>query len=364
MTSLTWSQVLAWRMRRQHVTEPGDLPAVEVARRLAGVQAQVASAASLAIALRQASPDPQETARALWEERTLIKTWAMRGTLHLLPADAAPAYLAVCAAVRTWEKASWQKLTGAAPAELEAVARAAADALAGGACLTREELTAEIVDRTGLERLAQALGSGWGALLKPLAWWGVLCFGPSRGGKVTFCAPDRHVPGWSGPPPLAEAARTVIRAYFGAHGPATRDAFDAWLMRRTHSRRDLKAWFAAAADDLVQVDVEGTPAYALRDHVAELTETAPAAGAVRLLGGFDQYVLGAGTGAAYLIPPERRSEVSRTAGWIAPVVLHEGRVAGTWEPAGEIPATLWEDVPADRLAAQIARLRPLLAAIS
>ncbi|MBA9004362.1 winged helix DNA-binding domain-containing protein [Thermomonospora cellulosilytica] len=364
MESLTWSQVLAWRMRRQYVTEPAALPAVEVARRLAGVQAQVASAASLAVAVRQASPEPGETARALWQDRTLVKTWAMRGTLHLLPADEAPAYLALCATVRNWEKASWQKNFGPTPAELEAIAEAATDALAGGACLTREELTAEIVERTSSEHLAEALGSGWGALLKPLAFWGVLCFGPSQGTKVTFCAPARHIPGWADPPPIEDAARTVIRAYFGAHGPATVDAFDAWLMRKTHSRKDLRTWFAAAADDLVQVDIEGTPAYAPADHLDELTETAPATGTVRLLGGFDQYVLGAGTNAAYLIPPDHRSEVSRTAGWISPVVLHEGRVAGTWEPKNGITTTLWEDVPADLLTAQITRLRPLLNASS
>jgi Winged helix DNA-binding domain len=31
--------------------------------------------------------DRKAVQRALWEERTLVKTWAMRGTLHLLPAS-------------------------------------------------------------------------------------------------------------------------------------------------------------------------------------------------------------------------------------------------------------------------------------
>ncbi|SEG16632.1 Winged helix DNA-binding domain-containing protein [Thermomonospora echinospora] len=359
MESLTWPQVLAWRMRRQYLHPTGTETAVQVARRLAGVQAQVASAAELAVAVRQAAPDPGETARALWQERTLVKTWAMRGTLHLLPADEAGAYLALCATVRNWEKASWQRNFGASPAELEALAEAATEALAGGACLTREELGAEIVERTRAPHLAEALTSGWGALLKPLAWWGVLCFGPSQGNRVTFCAPSRHVPGWGGLPPAEDAARTVIRAYFGAHGPATVEAFDAWLMRRTHRRKDVRAWFAAMADELVPVEVDGAPMYALAEHLDELIATGPA-DAVRLLGGFDQYVLGAGTGAAYLIPPGRRAEVSRAAGWISPVVLHRGRVAGIWDAKDGIDPTLWEDVPTALLEPEIARLTRLL----
>jgi hypothetical protein len=86
MTSVTWEQVLAWRMRRQFIDPPGDAPAVEVARRLAGIQAQVASAAELAVAVRQAAPERGAVPKALLDDRTLVKTWAMRGT-YLVPAE-------------------------------------------------------------------------------------------------------------------------------------------------------------------------------------------------------------------------------------------------------------------------------------
>ncbi|REE95500.1 winged helix DNA-binding domain-containing protein [Thermomonospora umbrina] len=353
MESLSWSRALAWRMRRQFLDPASDGPAVDVVRRLAGVQAQVASAAELAVSVRRTSPEPGEVSRAL-EDGGLVKTWAMRGTLHLLPADEAPAYLALCATVRNWEKASWRKAFGPTPAELEAMASAATDALAGGVLLTREELSAEIVERTRSEHLAEALGSGWGALLKPLAWWGVLCFGPSQGNRVTFRAADLPAP-----PPVEEAARTVIRAYFGAHGPATVEAFDAWLMRKIHRRKDLKSWFALMDDELTPVEVDGTPMLVLAEHLDELLDTGPATG-VRMLGGFDQYVLGAGTNAEYLIPAERRGEVSRAAGWISPVVLHEGTVAGTWDAKDGVDVTLWRDVPAELLDPEVARVSALL----
>lgn len=348
MEALAWSQVLGWRMRRQFLDGAVASGAVAVVRRLAGVQAQVASAAELAVAVRGASP--AEITPALWESRTLVKTWAMRGTLHLLPTDQAPAFLALAATIRNWEKPAWQREFKATPADLEAIAGAAEEAFRGGAPLTREELTTAVLDRTGSVHLKEVLGSGWGTVLKPLAWWGVLCYGPSRGKQVTFTAPP-----WSGLPPVEEAARVVIRAYLGAHGPATPEMFDNWLMRRRSRKTDLRGWFEAAAEELTTVTVEGVEMYALRAHVAELLDAVPSE-AVRLLGGFDQYVLGAGTDAAYLIPAEHRSRVSRTAGWISPVVVHRGRVAGVWGlEDGRIKVEAFSELPESALQEEISR---------
>ena len=358
MENLSWPQVLAWRMRRQFLEPIGSASAVEVTRRLAGIQAQVASAAELAVAVRGAAPG--EVGRALWHERTLVKTWAMRGTLHLLPADEAAAYLALMGTIRNWEKPSWQKTFGATVADLEALAAVAAEVLTDGVALTREELTAEVVTRTGSAHLADVLGSGWGTLLKPLAWWGVLCYGPSRDNRVTFAAPAHQVPGWTGLPPVPDAARTVIRAYLGAHGPATPETFDAWLTRKSSRKNDLRGWFAAQAGDLATVEVEGVRMYVLAEHVDELAATTPD-GSVRLLGGFDQYLLGAGTDATCVVPARHRAQVSRAAGWISPVVLSGGRVAGVWESKAGVPVvTSFEDLPDAPLRAEIARVTPLL----
>ncbi|MFB4311873.1 winged helix DNA-binding domain-containing protein [Actinomadura sp. GTD37] len=360
MTSVTWRQVLAWRMRRQYIDPLGEASAVDVARRLAGLQAQVASAAELSVAVRQAIPERGAVAEALLGERTLVKTWAMRGTLHLLPADEAAAYLALCSTVRNWEKPSWQKTFGATPADLEAFADAATVALAGGQALTREELTEAVVEETGSRHLAEVLGSGWGTLLKPLAWWGVLCYGPAQGTRVTFASPERWLPGWTGLPPVEDAARTVVHAFLGAHGPATPDMFDNWLTRKTSRKKDVRNWFEAAQDGLSTVEVEGVQMYVLDEHRDDLLATTPST-SVRLLGAFDQYVLGAGTGSTYLVPAEHRAKVSRTGGWISPVVLHEGRVAGVWEARDEgVAVTAFEDVPAGPLKDEIDRVAPLL----
>src|SRR5687768_5165999 len=88
------------------------------------------------------------------------------------------------------------------------------------------------------------------------------------------------------------------------------------------------------------VDVDGERALVLVEDVDELAAVKPTR-AVRLLPGFDQYVLGPGTADAHVIPAARRRAVSRQSGWIAPVVVAGGVVTGTWELEGGQARIAW-----------------------
>jgi hypothetical protein len=327
--SVSWDQALSWRMHCHHLDPPDGGTAVEIVRRLCGVQAQVASAAALAVAVRQAEPDPEATAAAL-ADRSLVRTWAMRGTLHLLPADVAGAYLSLLAAGRTWHKGSWQK-TFLSLDQMAELTAAVTTALAPGEPLTREELVAAIAEHAGGEHFAEHVASGWSAVLKPLAWQGLLCQGPSSGNRVTFIRPDAWSPAWTGLPEPDAAAQVVVPAYLSVHGPATPETFDQWLTRGVSPKAALRRWFADLTDrgEITPVDIEGTTAYVTTSDVDSLAAAEPSP-AVRLLPGFDQYVLGPGTSDPRVVPAAHRGDVSRAAGWIAPVVVVAGRVAGTW----------------------------------
>ncbi|WP_237110998.1 winged helix DNA-binding domain-containing protein [Nonomuraea sp. MG754425] len=362
---LTWSQILAWRLRRQFVSAADGPDAVAVARRLCGVQAQVASSARLAVAVRSARPDPGEIDRALWDDRTLVKTWLMRGgTLHLVPSGELADHCATLATVRFWEKGSWQRGHGVTAREVEAIIDVV-PAVLGERALTREELVEAVVAQTGDGHLREALTSGWGALLKPLSRLGELCYGPPRAGKVTFTTPRAWVPDWPGAlPPQEEAGVRLVRAFLGAHGPATPEMFDTWLFGGVARKAVLKGWFQALASELTEVTADdGTVLLALTEHLDSLA-TDPPSGAVHLLPGFDQYILGAPRGLTPLLPPELRAKVSRQAGWISPVVVHEGRVAGVWEATkgGDVTLDLAVPLPRAPLEAAVARMRSLLAA--
>jgi Winged helix DNA-binding domain len=193
----------------------------------------------------------------------------------------------------------------------------------------------------------------------------MLCHGPARDNKVTFTRPSSYLPDWGGVPEPDEAAATAVPAYLRAYGPASPETFDAWLTRSGNRKAPLRSWFTDRGDDLVTVDVEGEELYLNADDVDALAATKPAtAKTVRLLPGFDQYVLGPGTNAAAIIPPARRSEVSKTAGWISPVVVAGGRVVGVWEAkAGELAVRLFEEsppLPSEALDEQVIRIAALV----
>ncbi|HEX8051651.1 MAG TPA: crosslink repair DNA glycosylase YcaQ family protein [Thermoleophilaceae bacterium] len=348
-------------MRRQLLDPLGEVDALEVVRRLCGVQAQVPSAAALAVRVRQASPSSDGVSRAL-EDRRLMRTWAMRGTLHLLAPDEAGAYLALAGAARSWEKGSWQKAYGLTPDEMALLVEAVGEAL-DGRVLGRDELVAAVCERLGRPELEAALRSGWGSVLKPVAWQGGLCHATSDGNRVRFARPDQWLADWTGVPAPEDAAQVVIPAYLRAYGPATPERFDAWLTRGSSRRAALRSWFASLEDRLATVEVGGEPALLLADDVEELGATAPTQ-VVRLLPGFDQYVLGPGTRAEEIIAPSHRADVSRAAGWISPVVVAGGRVVGTWEADGRtVRVRLFEDagpVAGDALDAEVARAEALL----
>jgi hypothetical protein len=335
---VTWQQALAWRMQR-HFLDPVGRPSVpQVVARLCGVQAQVASSAELAVRVRRDRSRPGEVERALRAGR-LVKTWAMRGTLHLLTPEEAGSFLALIASGRPWERPSWQRYFGMSPKQLDLLGAAVDGALESGP-LTREELVTAVVARRGLRHVGEALRSGWGTLLKPLAWQGALCFGPSKGSRVTFMRPRDASSRWSGLPDPAQAAPIAVAAYFRAYGPTTIDAFGRWLAGGWFGKRQLRTWFGELEQRIVEVDIDGERAYVLTEDLDGLVSTRPT-DAVRLLPGFDQYVLGPGTGDRNVVPAARRAAVSRQSGWISPVVVAGGVVSGTWELDGDQARVSW-----------------------
>jgi Winged helix DNA-binding domain len=347
--SVTMGQVLAWRMWRQYL---GDRPAenvVNVAARLCGVQAQVASAAATAVSVRLGRAAGPELDRALYDDRSLVRVWAARGTLHVLTPVSAARQGAVLASLRRWENPAWQRAFGLSADGMQTLLDAIAEVLPGRV-LTRDELIAELVEHA---HLAQALASGWGTLLKPAAFAGLLCHGPPRGHRVTFTSPSTWIPGWPAVPPVDEAGPALVRDYLGAYGPATAIDFANWIVRQIKASV-ARRWFAELSDELVTVEVDGTPAFLLAEHLDELLDVPPAP-RVRLLGPFDQYVIAVSRD---VIPAQHLAKVSRTAGWISPVVLHGGRIAGVWSPDGELE--LFErGVPKRELNAQLKRMASL-----
>ena len=119
------ASVLRERFAIEHATiqvEPaGARSLVEVVAALGGVHAQVMSSAELALAARIARLGRQAVSKALWERRTLVKTWAMRGTLHLLAASELGVWHAALGTYRHWQRPSWARGFGITPQQRDAL---------------------------------------------------------------------------------------------------------------------------------------------------------------------------------------------------------------------------------------------------
>ena len=317
------------------------------------MQAQVMSSAELALAARVDGLRVDEVRDALWTRRELVKTWAMRGTLHLLASDDLPLW---AGALRTrsylWHSAAWTKYFGLSAEEVDALIAAIAASLDGKG-LTREEL-GEAVAEHGGEPARELMASGWGTLLKPVAMEGNLVFGANRGRNVAFVNPHDWV-GPFEPLPSEQAMGEVVRRWLRVYGPGSKEDLARWWgISPGRARKPLEA----LGDELVEVSVEGRKAFALAADARAL-RTAKADGRARLLGGFDPYVVGFFPREG-LVEPEFKSRVSRTAGWISPVVLVSGKPVGVWshelrkgtmaitvEPFGRLAAARVRELEAD-----------------
>jgi len=312
---------------------------LDVASDLCGVHAQVMSSAELTLWARVEGLEPDAVEHALWEERALVKTWAMRGTLHLLPATELSMWITAMGTriERQFLNKARQRYFGFTHEEAVRLIDAIGKALDG-----RELTRAELAEAVGDERLLES----WGAMLKPAAAAGELVFARGEGQKVRFTRPA-----WTPSDPAA-ALEEVARRYLRSGGPVTREDLARW-------------WGASPAEggrmlrslegELAEVAVAGAPMWMLAEDAVEAAALDPPGG-VRLLPGFDQYVIAATRHAEALMPGPLKARVHRPQGWISPVLLIDGQLAGVWrherkgkrllvdvEPFAPVPAAARRD---------------------
>jgi hypothetical protein len=144
------------------------------------------SSAELSLWARVDGLDRGTLQELLWERRELVKLWAMRGTLHLLPSRELGFWLSALG--RQW------KYGNKGSDEIDALTDAVGRALKGRV-LTREELARRVVSDTGSEELGKFVRFSWGSYLKAASWRGLLCFAPSPDKNVRFTSPAGWLPG-------------------------------------------------------------------------------------------------------------------------------------------------------------------------
>jgi hypothetical protein len=328
MRALKWHQVHAWRLS-QHGLSPrlfsGDV--VEAVRRTAGIQAQVMSAAELALVTRVEGLSAHEIRSALWPDHSLVKTWAMRATLHVLETRDLPLYVAALSfrQFRNWS--AHAAYYGLSPAQHEAFLSAVPQVV-GSQPMTREHLASALAKRTGMAHVRDViLSSSWGTLLRQSALRGDLCFGPNQGQHVTFVNPRAWMGAWPSIEP-EQALQELVRRYLRAYGPATAADFARWCWDGG-GRVQAKQLFGSMNEELEEVEVEGWRAVALRATLEPMHHLEPAE-TIHLLPLFDAYTIGMPRDREQLLSLSSKSLVFRPAGWISAVVLVNGSIQGVW----------------------------------
>jgi hypothetical protein len=244
---MDWPALLAWRMRRQQLAERAPArEALTVISRIAGLHAQVMASADAALRARVDGLPDDFLPKALWRERTLVKTWAMRGTLHLLVREELPTYVGALSRPRPrHHQPAWQRAYGVTREQADAMLAAIPEVLARKP-LTRAELAAAVARRTKEPHLEEKLSEGFGSLLKPAAFTGDLVFAEGDGQKVRFTTPDVE------PEDGEEAVLRIVRIYLAVYGPAPREQFQRWF--GLQSPAEAGRWLRAPGDEVVEVE--------------------------------------------------------------------------------------------------------------
>lgn len=268
---------------------------VAAVARVVALQGQDVGANRLAVRVRSVGLTRQDVDDAV-SNGEVVRTWAMRGTLHMLAAADLRWVLAEVGAYFRDRQAPRRRRLGLDDAACE---RGVAQL---ESVLTEPLTRAEIKERVDLNLDGQAAPYflGFAAL------GGVICRGPERGSEPTYVLVRDWVTNH-------EHDHLALR-YLRGHGPATPKDLAAWSgLPLATARR--------AFDDVRDLlEPVGERFRVKGDRASEATET-------RLLGHFDAFVLGYGERS---IPGEHTRKIQSGGGFVMPSVSVGGRIQGVW----------------------------------
>ena len=326
---MTIEELKLARLQGQYLLERAD--SLTVTRNLCGVQAQFFGAALHALRLRTGSA----------ETDGLVKSWTLRGTVHLFPEADLPLYRRHCGGPEDVPGSSWYRwrFSGENPditPERDLYfARVLTESIREG-CDTREGLRRRCRELGMTEGEERHVFNGWGGTFAELAEMGVICSRATEEKAFRLCPPFS-------PMEEHEARIELARRYFTHYGPATlRDA--AYFFRV--SQAQVKAWLR----ELPAVDftLEGRTYFHIpREEPTQGADALPEMPGCVLLAGFDQLMLGYRKEDNPFLPPEHLRGIFNLTGIVLPAILLRGRVVGRWKhDHGKVTFTLFEKVGA------------------
>ena len=353
MIELTRRDLVLRRLYRQQIAAPRLRTPAEVVAALGAMQAQDYPGTLWAVGLRTVAATVSDVEGAV-ASRSIVRTWPLRGTLHIAPA-ADIRWMLALSAPRTIAAAAGRYRQLELDQRTFARANAVfAKALSGGHQMTRQELALVLE----LARIGTA-GQRLAHLLQRGALEQVICFGARRGKQFTYALLDDWV---AAAPTLDrdEGLGRLAHRYFGGHGPATVADF-AWWSGQTLT--DARRGVAQLGAQLGTAGYQGATHY----FPADDPPGSEASGALHLLPGFDEFLLGYQDRSAALDWEFAALVCPGGNGMFAPTIVQGGRVIGTWTrpatTAGPVSPRYFRSsarVAASHLNAKVARYAAFL----
>jgi len=280
------------------------------------------ASAHLALRARLQTIKPGQIDTALHNTRALVKTHLMRQTLHLIPSDEFSLYISAMKKRRFEAVFRIMSQFSISRTEVDRMNEDVLETL-GSSPMTNAELIQRIRPKVS-KNVNNWMDKVWGKF-RPALIEGLICYGPEQGQEVTFVRSDKWLPKQK-KVSEAESRNILFRRFLAAYGPATIQDFSKWSGL---SMPEAKSAKLSAEDDLIEVNVEGKKALLLRDDYEELTSVSLKNPFLRLIPGFDSYLL-AHVNKDHLIPPVNYKRIYRNQGWISNSVLLNGRIIAVW----------------------------------
>jgi hypothetical protein len=303
----------ALRLKAQLLAQPAKSVSAVVSA-IGAIQAQSTAAARLAIRARSSGLTAAGVDRAAADTRSVVRTWAMRGTMHMVP-SADVRWIVGLLGPRFTKVGQRRRTQLGLTDALCARAMKAFPAILKAGPATRPEIVEQLADHgVRIDLKTQAPFH----LLMYAANQGLLCRGPDAAkDEPTYVLLDDWLAGkpqHSPDDPLAELARR----YLAGHAVATPADFVSWSGLPAG---DGKRAFDLLGDEVVPVG----SGFALAGTSLKPPKSCPP----RLLGQFDAYLLGY-KGRSLIVEAKDDKKIQAGGGMVNPAVLADGRLVGTW----------------------------------
>ncbi|TAJ80337.1 MAG: winged helix DNA-binding domain-containing protein [Gallionellaceae bacterium] len=306
----------ALRLHNQLIAHPRFTQPEQVVAWLGGMQGQDYPGAKWSVALRLPDATDADVVRAI-DAGKIIRTWPMRGTLHLVAAQDIRWMLMLTSPRNIAGSASRRQNLELDDQTLARCREVFTQALQGGKQLSRDGMYAA---------LAQAKISTEGQRGYHILWncalHGLICSAATNDKDQNFALIDE----WVAPiqeKTRAEALAELASRYFTSRGPATLQDFIWWSgLSAAEARIGLDAIKPGLAQETV-----GKLTYWMPADISMPQDT-PSTFA---LPGFDEYLLGYKDRSAVLDAAHTEQVCPGGNGMFASTIVIDGRVVGTWK---------------------------------